>query len=415
VSYNVPEHHPLFGKAVDCVCREAEVEEHRQAYLRRLGGLDALDDKTFENFNPRGFTVTDQQQASLQMAYDYSKAFAENPDGWLFLSGTYGSGKTHLAAAIANYQLEQGGRVIFVTVPDLLDHLRSGFRTGDDGEDDLDFDEVRSIPLLILDDLGTESPTPWALEKLFQLLNFRYQRRLPTVITSNHEITELEPRLRSRLADVESTSFIRITARDYRMGGLGRMENTNRLNALALVDDLRFSSWDARADLNATQRANLEKGFRAARAFADDPAGWLVLHGQSGVGKTHLAAAIANQCDANGLDVLFVTVPDLLDHLRATFEASNRLSYEKEFSEVKTAGVLVLDDLGTEFSTSWVREKLWQLFNHRYMARLPTVVTTIYNLSVLDQRLATRMADSRIATRYILDVPPYVGKREPTR
>ena len=94
-------------------------------------------------------------------------------------------------------------------------------------------------------------------------------------------------------------------------------------------------------------------------AFADEPKDWLVFNSVAyGNGKTHLAAAIANYRANAGEPVLFVVVPDLLDHLRATFNPSANIRLDKRFDEVKTAPLLVLDDLGTESATAWAREKL---------------------------------------------------------
>ena len=68
----------------------------------------------------------------------------------------------------------------------------------------------------MLDDLGTESATPWAREKLFQLLNHRYAARLPTVITTTSQIDEIEPRLHSRMLDTTRCTFFVITAPSFR-------------------------------------------------------------------------------------------------------------------------------------------------------------------------------------------------------
>ena len=65
---------------------------------------------------------------------------------------------------------------------------------------------------------------------------------------------------------------------------------------------------------------------------------------------------------------MFVVVPDLLDHLRATFSPTSTVSYDRRFEEIRTTPLLVLDDLGTQAMTPWAREKLYQLFNHRYNA-----------------------------------------------
>ena len=68
---------------------------------------------------------------------------------------------------------------------------------------------------------------------------------------------------------------------------------------------------------------------------------------------------------------MFIVVPDLLDHLRATFSPTSGATLDRVFEQVRTAPLLILDDLGTESATPWAREKLFQLFNHRYGAGCP--------------------------------------------
>ncbi|MBN1311852.1 MAG: ATP-binding protein [Anaerolineae bacterium] len=174
---------------------------------------------------------------------------------------------------------------------------------------------------------------------------------------------------------------------------------------------MTFDTFEVRKDLPAAQRDNLKRAFKLAKSYADQPQGWLVLIGVYGCGKTHLAAAIANSYAAKGDAVLFVTVPDLLDHLRSTFAPDSTVSYDKRFNEVKTASLLVLDDLGTELASPWAKEKLYQLFNYRYNARLPTVITTSHELEDIDPRLATRMRDQRIGTLFAILAPAYLGEK----
>ena len=87
--------------------------------------------------------------------------------------------------------------------------------------------------------------------------------------------------------------------------------------------------------------------------------------GPYGVGKTHLAAAIAHEVLSRGHAVLFAVVPDLLDHLRTTFGPHSTISYDEQFDFLRAVPLLTLDDLGTESATPWAREKLYQLINHR--------------------------------------------------
>lgn len=414
IRYDVPEEHPFFGKVFDCNCRSAQQEASRQDYMRRMGGLGHLADKTFEAFNTSGFHPRDR--ASLQTAYEASRQFAEHPIGWLIITGGYGCGKTHLAAAIANVQIERGDKVLFITVPDLLDHLRSSYSQSSEEEGYSNrFEEVRTAPLLILDDMGTESPTAWAQEKLYQILNHRYMAQLPTVITTNHSLDELEPRVRSRMLDMALCQQVIITAGDYRTSGRGLTEST--LNALDLYRHMTFETVDLRRDLSKEQQAVIRKALEQSREYAQDPQGWLMFMGPYASGKTHFAAAIANFQAELGNQVLFVTVPDLLDHLRATFAPNSSASYDKRFNEIKTTPLLVLDDLGTESATPWAREKLHQLLNYRYNARLATLITTPYGpdeLERIDERLTTRLRDTRLSRIVKLTVPAYIGDRQKT-
>ena len=106
-------------------------------------------------------------------------------------------------------------------------------------------------------------------------------------------------------------------------------------------------------------------------------------------------------------------VPDLLDHLRAAFSPNAGTSYDRRFDEVRTAALLVLDDLGSQSATPWAKEKLHQLLNYRYNAELPTVIT-VAKESVeqhqVDERIITRMLDERICDYVMINAPAYQGK-----
>jgi DNA replication protein DnaC len=207
---DVPFGHPNFGKPIACECKEAERKEKRRQQLREMSNLDAFHSHTFRTFNPR---VPGVQEAS-QVSADY----AQNPDGWLLLIGPNGSGKTHLAASIANQCLDNGSVVLFQVVPDLLDHLRAAFAPNAAEVFDQLFAKMREAEVLVLDDLGSQQSSPWANEKLFQLLNYRYNLGMPTVITANPRgLQGIDERIRSRLTDVSLVMSINLDrARDYR-------------------------------------------------------------------------------------------------------------------------------------------------------------------------------------------------------
>ncbi|MBV7329391.1 ATP-binding protein [Chloroflexi bacterium TSY] len=183
-----------------------------------LSTLNLHKEQKFENFNLNRSDLNAQERTGLKKIVQVAKDFADEPEGWLVLTGDYGCGKTHLAAAIANHQFARSlGSATFVVVPDLLDHLRATFSPMSNTPYDRRFDEIRKAPLLILDDLGTESATPWAKEKLFQILNYRYNAKLPSVITiAEREFDTLERRLLTRIMDVEHCQVCQISAPSYR-------------------------------------------------------------------------------------------------------------------------------------------------------------------------------------------------------
>jgi DNA replication protein DnaC len=395
VVLDVPMGHPDFGRAVPCSCRQQVLLEKRVRALQERSSLSTLHRLTFETFIPEPSHLPPAIAYNVHRAYDTCVYYAQEPDGWLVLTGTYGCGKTHLAAAIANARVSMGEPAIFMVIPDLLDHLRAAYNPSSDMRYDDLFEQLRNTPLLILDDLGTQSSTPWAQEKLFQLLNHRYTARLPTVITTNQRIDELEPRLRSRLHDPNLVTVFAMLAPDFRTG---KNASQTTLSTLHLHRDKSFENFDLRRnELPGNEFLNLQEHVNRCIHFAEQPQGWLVLAGDHGCGKTHLAAAIANKVmerNEHDGEAMFIVVPDLLDHLRSAFSPQSNVSYDRLFDAVKKSPLLVLDDLGTESATPWAKEKLFQLLNYRYSALLPTVITTSSVPDEIEPWLRIRMFDT---------------------
>ncbi len=404
-----------FGKLEICTCRHPDVTRAIRERLFSLSHLDELQALTFETFQPRGLIGLREWQAdSLEIAFKTARGYAASLKGWLVLQGGYGCGKTHLAAAIANYAVGMGVPTLFLTVPDLLDTLRFAYDAENTSFEER-FDDIRSAPLLVLDDFGTQNATAWAQEKLFQIVNYRYINQLPLVITTNVSIDEIEDRISSRLKDPKLVTIKQMKVPDYRhpSDDTGHHE----LSSLGLLERYSFSNFSLREDegLDTDKIRSLEKAHKAAVAFAEKPIGWLVITGPYGCGKTHLAAAIANYCSRTGTPPIFVTVPDLFDHLRATFSPTSSVSYDHRFDEIRTTRLLILDDLNIKTASPWVREKLYQLFNYRYNAELPTVITSADPLDEMDARIRSRMLDTRLCTIYAITAPEYHGGRKKTK
>lgn len=370
-----------------------------QSYSR----LGLLTRQTFANMNPQGKSSDPDVQTKFNHTFQSARAFAAESRGWLILAGPSGSGKTHLAAAIANQCIEEGRPAFYVTAPDLLDHLRSSFNPASETPYDEFFEQVRNAPLLVLDDMGIQSSTPWAKEKLDQLLNHRFSNQLPTVIVSIAPIANLDERIRTRLL---TPGFCQI----FEIG-----EDTSSLSTYGwspefeLQKQMTFATFGKRSNLPLEQQENLKKAFDLAYEFAKSPEGWLVFSGGVGCGKTHLASAIANYRYQNKKPSLFVVVPDFLDHLRSTFSPESKTSYDRLFESVKNSPLLVLDDFGQQSTTPWAQEKLYQMINHRYNSRLPTVITTTASLDELDSPISSRFVDPKLSMFFQIMAPDYRG------
>ncbi len=204
----VPVGHPNFGRLFPCQCKLSEMADRTHVDLERRSNLDAFADKTFSNF--------DVNIPGARDAFLAARDYARNPSGWLYLLGKYGCGKTHLAAAVANEAVSRGLHTYFAIAPDLLDHLRAAYDPAVASSYDSRFEAIRTVPLLIVDDLGTENTTAWAREKLYQIFNHRYNYRLPTVITSNVELDSLDPRIASRICDQTLCMHLYMESDDFR-------------------------------------------------------------------------------------------------------------------------------------------------------------------------------------------------------
>jgi DNA replication protein DnaC len=226
----LPSGNPDYSRTVPCSCTRQERDKKSRSRLQHYSGLELelLKRMTFDNFDWKRVNLPPEQRENLKKAYDIALEFASSPQGWLVLQGDTGCGKTHLAAAIANYRLKESKPVKFVVVPDFLDHLRSTFSPESPVTYDQLFEEVKNAPLLILDDFGEQSTTPWAEEKLYQVINYRYNARLATVITTRLTTDEMAGPIVSRFLDHQLSMIYTVTVPDYRTDATASRKKTAR-------------------------------------------------------------------------------------------------------------------------------------------------------------------------------------------
>lgn len=194
------------GNMKPCICWK----KNQLSIKQKKAGLPIdLQNMTFNTFDLSYYPANEKPEFSHNNQYSYldfaknAKAKAElfvrqitdyntaNIKGIMF-QGQVGSGKTHLAAAIANCLIKKNINVVFSVVPDFLDEMRMCY--GNYGE----FNEVsimnraKNAEVLVLDDLGTHNFSEWTKNKLFSLINYRLNNRLPMIITTNLNLDELK-------------------------------------------------------------------------------------------------------------------------------------------------------------------------------------------------------------------------------
>jgi primosome component len=143
--------------------------------------------RTYEGDTFADYTVTDGNRHAVESA----RWMLDGGSG-VFLYGEKGTGKTKLAAIIANERARAGKPVLFASVPDLMADIRASFDGGKTAET---VQAVKETLFLVLDDLGSEKMSEWVGEQLFCIVNHRYNEMLPTVVTSNYNPTQIIRRM----------------------------------------------------------------------------------------------------------------------------------------------------------------------------------------------------------------------------
>lgn len=407
VRRRVPVGHELFGRAVPCECAQQQAADRLAAELQRLSNLGPLAGQRLA-------------QDEIQTIDEYADACAfadeQTAERWLVIAARPAAERTRLAAELANRRLQRGQPALYFVASDLLDRLRAAYRRDAQMPYPVLFEHAREAQFLIIDDIDIANPTEWAREKLYQLLNHRWNARLRTVLIAADRAVNRhaggDPLGLARwLASAAGALQLRLSdapaAPNYRqVGGMRR-----DLLAQYTFDSFRTRNGD---DL-PSDSCNLGLIKCVVEDWAAAPHGSLTLIGETGTGKTHLAAAAANAALARGETVWFAVVPDLLDLLRSTYQTDSEHTYDQLSESLRDADLLILDDFGAHSPTPWADEKLYQLYAARYVAQRPTMFTTNYEPGELDQRIASRLLDKETGKTLGIKAPDYRTGMDPAQ
>ena len=175
------------------------------------------------NYKFENFEVNSNNKKVYQSLKEYSEKLANSVERkGLILVGNNGVGKTHLACSIANELIKNGIPIIYGTLINLLAELKNTYDVYNNISEMKIIKLYEKVDLLIIDDLGKEKPSEWGLEKLFTIINSRYENNLPVIITTNYDQNSLINRL-SINGEIETAKSI--ISRLYEMCYLVKIED----------------------------------------------------------------------------------------------------------------------------------------------------------------------------------------------
>ena len=178
--------------------KEDYLNMKREHYRKIINQLykDSYMKKNYQNMNFENFNKELVNDIAIKIIEDFTeKCIAKKQTNGLIITGTSGVGKAHLAAAIANKLIEKGQIVLIGRLTTLLDKIKETFADNTISENEL-IELYSNIDMIIIDDLGTERVSKWALEKLYTIIENRNENRLPIIITTRFDKNGLSKRFK---------------------------------------------------------------------------------------------------------------------------------------------------------------------------------------------------------------------------
>lgn len=174
----------------------AEAEERRNKKIKKLLGESGMTPRA-QNCQFAGYQLNIANENAFRICKNYSENFNQLKNkarNGLFLAGPCGVGKSHLAFSIANSLINKGKSVISMTMIDLLMNIKNSYSIEKMTEKEI-LKIYEDCSLLVIDDLGKEKPTEWALQMIYTIIDRRYNALKPIVVTTNYTASDLIERL----------------------------------------------------------------------------------------------------------------------------------------------------------------------------------------------------------------------------
>ena len=208
-------------------CDKFIKEQNSYAYKKNITCFDLPKEISNANFNDL-YRDDSKRVPIIKYFKEFIDTYTKNKTGkGLYLSGSFGSGKTYLIAALFNELAKKDISSALVYYPELLRSLKSSF--GSDYEEKFEF--IKTVPLLLLDDIGAENTTAWSRDEVLgPILQYRMEEELPTFFTSNLTLKELESALSMTSNGIEKVKAKRIVERIKQLTVSLELISKNRRN-----------------------------------------------------------------------------------------------------------------------------------------------------------------------------------------
>ena len=198
-------------KQVDDFCRKIVLRKRAKALLDKSRIDKRFSLRTFENFNAYDPITKKAKETALDYADNIEKYLDTGTNLIIEGAGKVGTGKTHLACAIAQAVMQKGIPAKFINVVSMIAEIKENFQ----------IKNFTDVELLIIDDLGKEKSTEWVCETVYAIINKRYEQMKPTIITTEKPMSSMTSHyddkgkaILSRIA--EDFYLIRLNGSDYR-------------------------------------------------------------------------------------------------------------------------------------------------------------------------------------------------------